>query len=246
MRAVRYDGYGSADVLYVADIAELEPGPGAVKLHVRAASLNPLDCKARAGHLRWVPIFRGPPRGTGCDVAGEIVAIGSGTASRHMGERVFGLISPMARDGAFAEYAVVPAESLAAIPDGVDFEQAATLPLAGGMALQALVDHACLGAGERVLITGAAGGVGHFAVQIANIWCACCRRVQRRNVEFVRGLGATKSSTTAGTISRDARIASTSSSTRRAHRRSPRRDACSPRPAAISTRRAVLARRSIR
>jgi NADPH:quinone reductase-like Zn-dependent oxidoreductase len=191
VRAVRYDGYGSADVLYVADIAEPEPGPGAVKLHVRAASLNPLDGKARAGHLRWVPMFRGPPRGTGCDVAGEIVAIGSGTAPRHMGERVFGLISPMARDGAFAEYAVVPAESLAAIPDGVDFEQAAALPLAGGMALQALVDHACLAAGERVLITGAAGGVGHFAVQIAKHLGAHVVGVcSAANVEFVRGLGA--------------------------------------------------------
>ena len=136
-------------------------------------------------------MFRGPPRGTGCDVAGEIVAIGSGAAPRHMGERVFGSISPMARDGSFAEYAVVPAASLAAIPDGLDFEQAATLPLAGGMALQALVDHACLAAGERVLITGAAGGVGHFAVQIAKHLGAHVVGVcSAANVEFVRGLGA--------------------------------------------------------
>ena len=147
MRAVRYDHYGPADVLHVADIPEPQPGAGEVKLRVRAASLNPLDGKARAGHLRWLPMFRGPPRGTGCDVAGEIVAIGSGAAPRHMGERVFGSISPMVRDGAFAEYAVLPAASLCPIPDGVDFEQAAALPLAGGMALQALVDHAHLAAG---------------------------------------------------------------------------------------------------
>src|SRR4029453_4767228 len=82
MRPVRYDRYGSADVLYVADIAEPAPGPGEVKLRVRAASLNPLDGKARAGHLRWVPLFRGPPRATGCDGAGEIVAAGGGAGAR--------------------------------------------------------------------------------------------------------------------------------------------------------------------
>jgi NADPH:quinone reductase-like Zn-dependent oxidoreductase len=191
MRAVRYDGYGAADVLYVADIAEPEPDPGEVKLRIRAASLNPLDGKARAGHLRFLPMFRGPPRGTGCDVAGEIVAIGSGAAPRHMGERVFGSISPMVRNGSFAEYAVMPADSLAAIPDSVDFEIAAALPLAGGMALQALADHAHLGAGQRVLITGAAGGVGHFAVQIAKHLGAHVVGVcSAANAEFVRGLGA--------------------------------------------------------
>src|SRR5439155_8892333 len=126
-----------------------------------------------------------------CDVAGEIVAVGSHAAPRYVGERVFGSISPMVRDGAFAEYAVVPAASLCPIPDGVDFEQAAALPLAGGMALQALVDHAHLAAGERVLITGAAGGVGHFALQIAKHLGAhvvgVCSAV---NAEFVRSLGA--------------------------------------------------------
>src|SRR5438477_613861 len=191
MRAVRYDHYGPADVLHVADIPEPQPGPGEVKLRVRAASLNPLDGKARAGHLRWLPMFRGPPRGTGCDVAGEIVAIGSGAAPRHMGERVFGSISPMVRDGAFAEYAVLPAASLCPIPDGVDFEQAAALPLAGGMALQALADHAHLAAGKRVLITGAAGGVGHFAVQVAKHLGAHVIGVcSAANAEFVRSLGA--------------------------------------------------------
>jgi NADPH:quinone reductase-like Zn-dependent oxidoreductase len=191
MRSVRYDRYGSADVLYVADIAEPAPGPGEVKLRVRAASLNPLDGKIRAGHLRWVPLFRGPPRGTGCDVAGEIVAVGSGAAPRHVGERVFGSISPMVRDGAFAEYAVAPAASLAAIPQGVGFEDAAALPLAAGMALQALADHAHLGGGERVLIIGAAGGVGLFAVQIAKHLGAHVVGVcSADNIEFVRGQGA--------------------------------------------------------
>ena len=118
MRAVRYDRYGPPEVLHVADIDEPAPGPGEVKLRVRAASLNPLDGKVRAGHLRWVPGFARPPRGTGVDVAGEIVAVGSGAAPRHMGERVFGSISPLKRDGAFAEFAVAPAANLVAIPAG--------------------------------------------------------------------------------------------------------------------------------
>src|SRR4029450_10064794 len=109
----------------------------------------------------------------------------------HVGERVFGSISPMVRDGAFAEYAVAPAASLAAIPESVGFEDAAALPLAGGMALQALADHAHLGAGERVLITGAAGGVGHFAVHIAKHLGAHVVGVcSADNIEFVRGQGA--------------------------------------------------------
>jgi NADPH:quinone reductase-like Zn-dependent oxidoreductase len=191
MRAVRYDRYGPADVLHVADVVEPIPGPGEVKLRVRAASLNPLDGKARAGHLRWLPVFRGPPRGMGCDVAGEIVAIGGGVAPRHVGERVFGSISPMVRDGSLAEYAVAPAIGLAAIPDGIDFAQAAALPVAGGMALQSLADRAELAAGQRVLITGAAGGVGHFAVQIAKHLGAYVVGVcGAENVEFVKSIGA--------------------------------------------------------
>ena len=191
MRAVRYDRYGPPDVLHVTDVPEPAPGPGEVKLRVRAASLNPLDGKARAGHLRWVPIFRGPPRGTGCDVAGEIVAVGSGASPRHMGERVFGSLSPMVRDGAFAEFVVIPAMNLVPIPDGVDFANAATLPVAGGTAWQALAEHGRLTSGQRVLITGAAGGVGHFAVQVAKHLGAHVVGVcSAANADFVRGQGA--------------------------------------------------------
>jgi NADPH:quinone reductase-like Zn-dependent oxidoreductase len=191
MRAVRYDRYGPPDVLYVADIEEPAPGPGEVKLRVRAASLNPLDGKVRAGHLRWVPGFARPPRGTGVDVAGEIVAVGSGAAPRHMGERVFGSIAPMKRDGAFAEFAVIPAANLAPLPAGADFAEAAALPVACGTAWQALTDAGRLASGERVLITGAAGGVGHFAVQIAKHLGAHVVGVcSAANAAFVRDLGA--------------------------------------------------------
>jgi NADPH:quinone reductase-like Zn-dependent oxidoreductase len=191
MRAVRYDRYGPPDVLHVAEVAEPTPGAGEVKVRVRAASLNPLDGKSRAGDFRWIPVFRGPPRGTGCDVAGEIAGVGSGAAPRYVGERVFGMISPMARDGTFAEFVVVPVDNLAPIPDGVEFVHVAALPVAGATAMHALVDRAHLAPGQRVLITGAAGGVGHFAVQIAKYLAAHVVGVcGAANLEFVRGLGA--------------------------------------------------------
>ncbi|HYR01142.1 MAG TPA: NAD(P)-dependent alcohol dehydrogenase [Casimicrobiaceae bacterium] len=191
MRAVRFDRYGPAGVLRIDEVPEPVPGAGEVKVRIRAASLNPVDWKIRAGAMRWMPMFRGPPRGTGCDLAGEIVGVGRGVAPRHVGERVFGALSPLVRDGTCAEYAVLPAASVAAMPDGLDFVHAAALPIAGGTALQAIVDEARLDAGQRVLIVGAAGGVGHFAVQIAKHVGACVVALcSAGNTEFVRGLGA--------------------------------------------------------
>jgi NADPH:quinone reductase-like Zn-dependent oxidoreductase len=191
MRALRYDRYGPPDVLYVADVPEPVPGRGEVKVRVRAAGLNPLDWKSRDGHLRWVPLFRGPPRGMGCDFAGDIVGVGGGATMRHVGERVFGSLSPFARDGALAEFVVVAADRVVPVPDGVAYEQAAALPIAAGTALQALVDDAGLAAGQRVLVSGAAGGVGHFAVQVAKHRGAHVVGVcSSANAEFARALGA--------------------------------------------------------
>ena len=173
------------------DIAEPAPAPGEVKIRVRAASLNPIDWKIRAGHLRFVPILRMPPRGIGCDFAGEIVGVGGGAISHYVGERVFGWLPPFPREGALAEYVVAAADRIASIPDNVSDEAAAALPTAGGTALQALRDDARLASGQRVLITGAAGGVGHFAVQIAKqIGAHVVGVCSAGNLEFVRGLGA--------------------------------------------------------
>jgi len=191
MRALRFDRYGPPDVLHVADIADPSPRSGEAKLRVHAASLNPLDWKVRAGHLRLMPTFRGPPRGIGCDFAGEIVGVGGGATSRYVGERVFGSLLPFGRDGSLAEYVVVSVERIVPIPDGVDYDQAATLPIAGGTALQALADEARLAAGQRVLVVGAAGGVGHFAVQVAKHLGAHVVGVcGAGNAEWVRALGA--------------------------------------------------------
>src|SRR5262249_9153847 len=148
--------------------------------------------KVRAGDLRFVPIFKDPPRGLGSDFAGDIVGIGGGATERHIGERVFGSLLPFARDGALAEYIAVDYRRMLPIPSrGIDYGEAAALLLAGGTAMQALMDQARVVAGQRVLITGAAGGVGHFAVQIAkHAGAYVVATCSAGNVEFVRTLGA--------------------------------------------------------
>ena len=191
MRALRFERYGPPEVLRVEELPEPSPRVGQAKVRVRAVALNPLDWKVRAGHTRFIPTFRGPPRGLGCDFAGEIVGIGGGATERHIGERVFGSLLPFARDGALSEYVVVSYERILPIPEGIGDELAAALPVAGGTALQALADETAVAAGQRVLITGAAGGVGHFAVQIAkhlgtHVVAVC----SAGNADFVRGLGA--------------------------------------------------------
>jgi NADPH:quinone reductase-like Zn-dependent oxidoreductase len=191
VRAIRYRRFGPPEVLEVVDIDPPEPAAGEIKVRVAAASLNPLDWKIRDGHLRLVPVLARPPRGTGTDFAGEIVAIGGGPGPRHVGERVFGSLSPFGRQGSCAEFVTAPAHHVVAIPPSLTFEQAATLPVAGGTAVQALADDARLIAGQRVLVTGGAGGVGHFAVRYArHLGAHVSATCGPSNVEFVAGLGA--------------------------------------------------------
>ena len=191
MRALRFHTYGPPDVLRIDEVPEPSPEAGQVKVRVHAACLNPIDWKIRAGHVRLVPLFRSPPRGVGSDFAGEIVAIGAGPSARLVGERVFGSLLQFGREGALADFIVVSDERVLPLPDDVDFAQAAALPVAAGTALQALTDEAHVGPGQRVLITGAAGGVGHFAVQIAKHLGAYVVGVcSEANAAFVRELGA--------------------------------------------------------
>jgi NADPH:quinone reductase-like Zn-dependent oxidoreductase len=192
MRAVRYHRFGGPDVLRVEDdVPEPVPRAGEIKVRVLAASLNPLDWKIRAGHLRLVPVLARPPRGTGCDFAGEIVAIGGATGERHVGEIVFGSLDPFGRQGACAEFLTIAASGVVPVPAGVAPEAAASLPVAGGTAMQALEDDARMRRGQSMLLTGAAGGVGHFAVQLArHLGVRVVAMCGPSNVEFVRGLGA--------------------------------------------------------
>lgn len=191
MRALRYRRYGSPDVLAIEKLPEPVPRAGHAKVRVSAVALNPLDWKILAGHLRLIPFIASPPRGVGFDFAGEIVGVGGGAADRHVGERVFGSLTPLARDGACCEFISVPYDRLQPLPPKIEDVQAAALPVAGGTALQALTDDAPVVRGQRVLITGAAGGVGHFAVQIAKHLGAYVVAVASgRNADFVRSLGA--------------------------------------------------------
>ena len=191
MRALRYERYGPPGVLHIDELPEPSPGAGHAKIRIRAVGLNPLDWKILAGRLRFVPMFRPPPRGVGLDFAGEIVGIGGGAAARHVGERVFGSLGSFGRQGACSEYVTVPYDRMLPLPAEVEDVQAAALPIAGGTALQALTDEVQVAAKQRVLIVGAAGGVGHFAVQIAKHLGAHVVGVcGARNFEFVQALGA--------------------------------------------------------
>ena len=192
MRALRYDRYGPPDVLALVEIDEPVPRAGELKVRVAAASLNPLDVKVRAGHARYVPMFERPPRGTGVDFAGEVVGTGGGdVGGRYPGVRVFGAISPFRRAGTFAEYVCVASREVATTPSTLGDEQAAALPVAAGTAVQALTDEAHLAPGMRVLVNGAAGGVGHYAVQYArHLGAHVTATCGPDNVAFVRELGA--------------------------------------------------------
>ncbi len=169
MKAVVQDTYGSSEVLDLRDIAKPEIGEGDVLVRVRAAGVNPGDW-AIMGGLPFIarPVYglrkpKNPVRGT--DVAGQVEAVGTSVTRFRPGDEVFG--SSKHLGGAFAEYAAVSEGALAPKPTNLTFEQAAAVPMAGYVALQALRDHGKVKAGERVLINGASGGIGTFAVQIA-------------------------------------------------------------------------------
>lgn len=195
MKAIVYRDYGSADVLGYEEIEKPVPGDNEVLVRVRAASVNPLDWKVMSGgpFIVRVLLGLGKPKikRPGVDVAGTIDEIGGNVTLFKLGDEVFGLCR-----GAFAEYAsskaVVGLKSeLVMKPDNVTFEQAASIPVAGLTALQGLRDHGRLQAGQSVLINGAAGGVGTFAVQIAKVFGAQVTGVcSTRNVDMVRSIGA--------------------------------------------------------
>lgn len=191
MRALQYARYGPPDVLEVVELDEPVPRAGEVKVRVHAAGLNPVDGKIRAGHLRFLPIAERPPRGCGLDFAGEVVGTGGATANLFPGARVFGSLSPFRRAGSFAEFVCVAPARIAQVPASLGFAEAAALPIAAGTATQALVDHARVRAGQRVLVNGASGGVGHFAVQLArHLGAHVTGTCGPDNVDFVRSLGA--------------------------------------------------------
>jgi NADPH:quinone reductase-like Zn-dependent oxidoreductase len=189
MKAIAIDGYGDADSLSLRDLPDPQPGDEEMLVRVRAASVNPLDWKIRQGQLRFLLRLRFPYV-LGSDVAGEVVSSGMLARRFKAGDLVFGFSDPR-RGGGYAELAVVKQAMAASKPESLDCAEAASLPIAGCAALQALRDLGNLSRGSRVLIHGGAGGVGHFAVQIARAFGAVTAvTCGPSNVEFVRSLGA--------------------------------------------------------
>src|SRR3954466_715848 len=165
MKAVRFHAFGDADVLRYEDVEKPEPGTGEVRLRVAASAFNPVDDGIRGGYLQG-PFPVTLPHIPGIDVAGTVDALGDGVDNVSVGDEVIGFL-PMVADGAAAEYAIAPAEILAPAPTSIPLPDAAALPMVGLTAWQALFDDAGLTAGQRVLINGAGGAVGGYAVQLA-------------------------------------------------------------------------------
>jgi NADPH:quinone reductase-like Zn-dependent oxidoreductase len=195
MRAIIQERYGPAgDVLTLRDVDAPTVAPGSVLVRVRAASVNPADWHMMRGDpsiARLQMGLRAPKQAIlGWDVAGQVEAVGDGVPAFRPGDEVYG--SPFdGGSGAFAEYSRVPEHALALKPANLSFEQAAAVPLAGLTALQGLRDHGRIASGQSVLVIGASGGVGTFAVQIAKSYGAEVTGVcGTRNVELVRSLGA--------------------------------------------------------
>jgi NADPH:quinone reductase-like Zn-dependent oxidoreductase len=195
MKAFVYEGFGSADILKFQEIDKPVPGDDEVLVKVRAASINPLDWKMMKGgpFLMRLMLGLGKPKlkRPGVDVAGEVEVVGKNVTDFKPGDKVFGTCL-----GAFAEYAISKSvtgmkSALAIKPDSVTFEQAASAPVAALTALQGLRDKAGIQPGHTVLVNGAAGGVGTFAVQIAKALGANVTGVcSTRNLDLVRSIGA--------------------------------------------------------
>lgn len=189
MKAMSFGAFGGVDSLRSVDLPKPEPGPGEVLVEVATLSVNPVDWKLRSGVLRWLSPLRYSP--IPCfDYAGRAIACGPGVESPRPGDRVFGMC-PLGQAGAAREYLVARPGELAATPEHVNDEQAAGVALAGMTALQALRTPEPLRPGAKLLVVGASGGVGHYAVQIGKALGLMVTAVcSTPNVGWVRALGA--------------------------------------------------------
>jgi NADPH:quinone reductase-like Zn-dependent oxidoreductase len=189
MRAARIHEFGAPEVIRVEAAPRPSPGPGEVLLLVAATSFNPIDAGIRSGHMQGVFPVR-LPFTPGADVAGTVAELGDGVHAWTLGAPVLGVV-PLTRGGAAAEFVVVAADSLTAAPARVPLADAAGIPIAGLTAWQAVFEHGKASAGQRVLVNGAGGGVGTFAVQFARLAGATViATASRRSAETVRALGA--------------------------------------------------------
>ena len=194
MKAITYEQYGSPDVLRLAEVEKPAPKDHEVLVKVYAAAANPADWHLMRGDPFFARFETGFPRPKnailGADVAGRVEAVGGQVTQFRPGDEVFGDLSGVGR-GAFAEYVCVPEKALVIKPGSASFESAAAVPLAGITALQGLRDSGQIQAGQRVLVNGASGGVGTFAVQLARYFGAEVTGVcSTRNLDLLRSIGA--------------------------------------------------------
>jgi NADPH:quinone reductase-like Zn-dependent oxidoreductase len=202
MKAIAFDGYGSSEVLRLEDVESPDPRPDEVRIRVRAASINPYDWHFMTG----LPIIGRPMIGgwrsptilrIGADVAGEVEDVGASVTRFDVGDEVFGMVNggtaddPQLELGSCAEFVCVSERWLESMPEGLNFEEAAAVPVAAITALQGLTHIGALQAGQKVLINGASGGVGTYAVQIAKALGAEVTGVcSTPNLELVESIGA--------------------------------------------------------
>lgn len=187
MKAIRVKKYGHADQMTLAQVQRPKPGEGQVLVKIHDAGLNPVDWKIREGYMKDVRPATFPYT-MGQDFAGEIVSIGKGVTGFKKGERVFGFA-----EGTYAEYALASPAGMAHIPRTVDFEHAASIPTAGLAAWQIVMDVAKLTRDQTVLILGAGGGVGSFAVQFAKrAGARVIVTASREDFAFLEEMGASQ------------------------------------------------------
>ena len=193
MKAILADRYGPPEALRMAEVEKPAPGTDEALVKVMAVSVNPMDWHI----MRGKPLFARAALGLmrpkhkilGADIAGQVETVGSGVTRFKPGDEVYGVSEHSW--GGFAEYVSVPVESLLSKPASLSFEEAAAVPVAAGTALQGLRHHGEIKSGLKVLINGASGGVGHFAVQIAKSYGAEVTGVTSTgNIDLVRSLGA--------------------------------------------------------
>ncbi|MFE9774734.1 NADP-dependent oxidoreductase [Streptomyces sp. NPDC005931] len=186
MRAISQDVLGGPEVLKEVTVPRPSPRPNEVLVRVRAAGVNPTDWK----HREMGGFLGEPPFVLGWDVSGVVEETGIGVAHFRPGDEVFGMLPYPFGHGSHAEYVIAPVRALAPKPAGIDHVRAGALPLVSLTAWQALVEHADLRAGQRVLVHAAAGGVGHVAVQIAKARDAhVIGTASAGKHDFLRGIG---------------------------------------------------------
>jgi len=190
MQAILLQHYGGLDALQIAEIPTPIPEKGEVLVKVKAFTISPLEAKTRRGEAKLF-VRRKLPMVMGSDFAGDVVAVGEGVPGYKVGDAVLGAADPFKQAGPYGEYVVVNESQICSKPDGLSYEIACTLPVAGMSSLQSLRDLGKLQAGQHVLILGAAGALGHIGIQWAKHIGATVTAVCRgANADFVRSCGA--------------------------------------------------------